>query len=465
MAVKSINVADESRSTFKTILLLAWPVFLEQVLTTLVSYADTAMVGALGAWATAAVSISNSPIMMLNGIIMSLGIGITALVARATGAQEPEKVRQLMRHAIIAIIFLGVPIWLVTIGLHRMIPKWMGAAPEYLDAAATYNLIVCIGRIFMITSMMFNSVFRGYGDTKTPLINNTLTNVVNVFFNFLLIYPTREISLFGFNFTMWGAGLEVAGAAIATSIGMACGGIMALSVAFRRSNPYRVSMEGGLKPDMAMAKQIIRISVPAMLERLCMSSSGILVSSSIAKLGTVSVAANSLCLTAESMSYMPAFGFQTAATTLVGQSLGAKRPDRAKQFVHTTLLMGTVTMCFTGLLLFIFSRQLIGIFTPDADVIDLASKCLRFVAFMQPPQVIAWIFAGVLRGAGDTQFNFYITAGTNWFIRTLWSVLCIRVFGFGLFSVQVVIMVEICARMLLSALRYRTGKWQMAIKH
>lgn len=465
MAAKSINVTDESRSVFKTIVLLAWPVFLEQILTTLVQYADTAMVGSMGATATAAVSISNSPIMMLNGIIMSLGVGITALVARATGAGEPDKVRQLMRHAIIAIVFLGMPIWLLTIGLHRMIPLWMGAAPEYLDTAAQYNLIVCTGRIFMIISMMLNSAFRGYGDTKTPLINNTITNVVNVIFNFLLIYPTREISVFGITFTMWGAGLEVAGAAIATAIGMACGGIIALTVAFRRSNPYRVSMKGGLKPDLKLTKQIFKISFPAMLERLFMSSSGIFVSSSIATLGTTSVAANSLCLTAESMSFMPAFAFQTAATTLVGQSLGAKRPDRAKQFVKTTLIMGLVVMCFTGVLLFVFSNQLIGIFTPDQEVIALAAKCLRFVAFMQPPQVAAWILAGVLRGAGDTKFNFYITASTNWLVRTLWSVLCIRVFGLGLFSTQVVVMVEICTRLLLTALRYRTGKWQNALNH
>ncbi len=465
MAAKSINVADESRSVFKTIVLLAWPVFLEQILTTLVSYADTAMVGSLGATATAAVSISNSPIMMLNGIIMSLGVGITALVARATGAGEPEKVRQLMRHAIIAIVFLGVPIWLLTIGLHRMIPLWMGASEDYIDTAAAYNLIVCTGRIFMIISMMLNSAFRGYGDTKTPLINNTLTNVVNVIFNFLLIYPTREISVLGIRFTMWGAGWGVAGAAVATTIGMACGGLIALRVAFRRSNPYRVSMKGGLKPDMAMTKTIFKISFPAMLERLFMSSSGIFVSSSIATLGTTSVAANSLCLTAESMSFMPAFAFQTAATTLVGQSLGAQRPDRARKFVRTTMIMGLVTMCFTGVLLFIFSNQLIGIFTPDQDVIALAARCLRFVAFMQPPQVAAWILAGVLRGAGDTQFNFYITASTNWLIRTLWSVLCIRVFGMGLFSTQVVVMVEICVRLLLTALRYRTGKWQNILNH
>ena len=465
MATKSINVADESRSTMKTIILLAWPVFLEQIMTTLVSYADTAMVGSLGAWATASVTISNSPIFLLNGIIMALGVGITSLVARAAGAGDPKMVQKLIRHAIMAIVAIGLPICLLTIALHRQIPLWMGADAEILDIAADYNLVVSIGRIFMIISMMLNSAYRGYGDTKTPLLVNTVMNVVNVIGNFLLIYPTREISVFGMQFTMWGAGLEVIGAGIATSVGMACSGLITLWIAFFRDNGYRVTLHGSWKPDWALTNQIFRISFPAMLERIFMSSSGIFVASSIAKLGTANIAANSLCLTAESLSYMPAFAFQTSATTLVGQCLGARKPDRAQKFVRTTMIMGLVTMVFTGLGLFVFSNQLIGIFTPDEEVIAIAAHCLRLVAFMQPPQVAAWILSGVLRGAGDTKSNFYITAATNWGVRTLWSVLCIRAFGLGLFSTQVVTLCEILIRMGLLYMRYRTGKWKTVLDH
>ncbi|MDY2611358.1 MAG: MATE family efflux transporter [Oscillospiraceae bacterium] len=463
MSTKTLHITDESQSVTKTIVLLAWPVFLEQIFTTLVSYADTAMVGSLGAWATASVTISNPPIMLLNGIVMALGVGITSLVARGVGAKDPQTVKKLMHHAIWAIIVIGIPICLITTALHRMIPLWMGAGPDILDAAAQYNLIISFGRFFMVVSMMLNSAFRGYGDTKTPLLVNTVMNIVNVIFNFLLIYPTREISLFGYSFTVYGAGLEVNGAAIASSLGMAVAGLMTLWVAFFRKNEYQIHMKNGWKIDKALTKQIFGISFPSMLERIFMSSSGVFVTSSIAALGTANVAANSLCLTAESLSYMPAFAFQTAVTTLVGQSLGAKKPTLAEKFVRQTLFMGVVAMAFTGAGLFVFSNQLIGVFTPDADVIALAAHCLRLVAFMQIPQVAAWIFSGVLRGAGDTKFNFYITAATNWGIRTLWSVLAIRVFHFGLFSTQVVMLVEIIVRLFLLYLRYRTGKWKYVL--
>ena len=238
MATK-LNIVDESRSPTKTILLLAWPVLIEQVFSTLVGYADTAMVGSLGAAATTSVSISMSVIMLLNGFVMSLGMGITTMVARSAGAGDYEKARAFMRHAILVILYVGLPIALVIIGLHRLIPQWLGAEPEVLELAAEYNIITGVGRIFGISSMILNSAFRGYGDTKTPLRINTTMNVVNVIFNFLLIYPTRTLTIFGASFTMWGAGWGVNGAAVATSIGMAVAGLQGLHVAFFRDNEFR----------------------------------------------------------------------------------------------------------------------------------------------------------------------------------------------------------------------------------
>ena len=462
-----LNVTDESRSTVMTIVLLAWPVFIEQIFTTLVSFADTAMVGSLGAEATASISISNSPIFLLNGVIMSLGIGITAMVARATGAGNPQLVQKLMRHAMLVILYIGLPIAIVTACLSRMIPLWMGAGEDIIDSATTYNLITAIGRPFMLASMVLNSAFRGYGDTKTPMILNLVMNVVNVIGNFLLIYETRPITVLGFTFIMPGAGWGVAGAAAATSVGMALSGIMAFYIAFRKSNPYHVSFaeKGSFKPDKDLTKQIFTISLPAMLERICMSSSGIFVNSSVAMLGTVNIAANSLCLSAESLSYMPAFAFQMAITTLVGQSLGAEKPKLAEKFVRTTQLMGIAVMCLTGLGLYVFAEPIIGVFTPDTEVIAIAAVCLRLMAFIQPPQLAAWVFGGALRGAGDTKSIFYITAATNWGIRTLFSVLAIRVFHMDLFSTYVVMTVEIFVRLLFLYLRYHSGKWKTIMKN
>ena len=463
---KKLNVTDESRSTFMTIILLAWPVFVEQIFSTLVSFADTAMVGSLGATATASISISNSPIFLLNGIIMSLGVGITALVARATGAGNIDLVKKLMRHTLLVILYVGVPITAIVLLLSRQIPLWMGAGEDIIDTAARYNFIVSCGRIFSLTSMILNSAFRGYGDTKTPMKANMIMNIVNVVGNFLLINPTRELTVWGFTFTMPGAGWGVDGAAVATAIGMTVAGCIALRNAFKKKNEYRISFKEkrSLLPDRDLTKQIFKISLPAMLERMCMSSSGIFVTSSIATLGTANIAANSLCLSAESLSFMPAFAFQMAITTLVGQSLGAEKPKLAEKFVKTTMIMGVVVMLITGGALYIFSEQLIGIFTPDKEVIKIAAECLELMALIQAPQVAAWIFSGVLRGSGDTTVNFYISASTNWGVRTLFSVIAIRFMGLPLLASFAVMAIEICVRLALLYIRYRSGKWKTIMK-
>jgi len=457
-----VDVNDTSKSVTKIIFLLAWPVFVEQIFTTLVSYADTAMVGALGKTATASISISNSPIFLLNGIIMSLGVGITALVAQATGSGDRALVKKLIQMALFLVIVIGVPIAAICLILHRMIPLWMGAGEDIIDLAAQYNLIVGYGRIFALLSMTLNSVFRGYGDTKTPMKVNLTMNLVNVVGNFFLIYPTREISWFNglIQMTMPGAGWGVAGAAAATAFSMFVSGVITIFVAFGKRNPYRLSLKDKFKPEPELLKKVFTISFPAMLQRFCMSSAGIFVTSSIAILGTTAIAANSLCLTAESISFMPAFAFQTASTTLTGQCIGAKRLDRAEQFVNKCILIGSVVMALTTVLVFVFAANLLRFFTPDEEVIELGTRCLRVASFMQIPQVITFVYTGALQGAGDTKSIFYISAVTNWAIRTLFSVLLIRVFHLGLVEVQYVILVEVAARLVCTWARYRTGKWK-----
>lgn len=462
MKSKQLNIIDESQKPYITILLLAWPVFVEQIFSTLVSFIDTAMVGSLGAEATASISISNTPIFLINGLVMSLGVGITALVARETGAGNTKMVRMLMRHALLAILYIGVPVTLVVISLHRKIPIWMGADASIIDTAAQYNLLVSCGRIFSLTAMILNAAFRGYGDTKTPMKANLVLNVVNVIGNFLLIYPTRTIIVLGISFTMPGAGWGVAGAGAATALGMFISGMIALRNAFKKSNPYCISLreKGSLKPELSLCLNIGRISLPAMLERFCLSSAGVLVASSIASLGTASVAASALCGTAESLSYMPAFAFQMAITTLVGQSLGANKPQLAEKFVRTSNLMGGTVMFFTGLALFVFAEPIIGVFTPDITVITIAAACLRVEAVIQVPQVIGWIYSGALRGAGDTKAIFYISAATNWGIRTLGLILAIRVLDMQLGDAYIVVAIEITIRMVLFYLRYKSGRWK-----
>ena len=468
MAKQKLDLTNENQSIFKVILWLAWPLFLEQVLSTLVSFVDTAMVGSLGAAATASVSISNSFVFLINGVVIALGVGITAYVARSVGARDYDAARAYIRHALLLLLLIGLPLALVPVVLHKQIPLWMGADAEYLTQAQEYLLITSAFRIFTMAIMVLGSVFRGRGDTKTPLRVNIVVNILNVAGNYLLIHDphTIHLNLLGsqVNIPMIGAGLGVQGAALSTGFSWLIGGMTLIILLFKKEDPTRISIRDSFKPDGAIIRRVIKLSIPAMLERLCMSGAGIVVTKSIATLGTVSVAANAVYSTAESLSYMPAFAFANACTTLVGQALGARKPDLAKRYAWNTVGVGLVIMFATGIGLFVFANPLVRIINQDADVVALAERCLKLVAFVQPMQVISWTLAGGLRGAGDTKWPFYSTAFCNWFIRALGSILCIRVFGMGLFEAVACMCIEQCCRALIMTLRFRSGKWVHVIR-
>ncbi|MBR5232183.1 MAG: MATE family efflux transporter [Clostridia bacterium] len=468
MARQKIDLTNENQSIIKVILWLAWPLFLEQVLSTLVSFVDTAMVGSLGAAATASVSITNSFVFLINGVVISLGIGITAYVARSVGAKDYEAARAYIRHALLLLLIIGLPIAAAPVILHKQIPLWMGAGEDFLEDAQSYLLITSSMRIFTMAMMVLGSVYRGRGDTKTPLKVNIIVNLVNVVGNYLLIHDphTLSFSLFGADLSipMWGAGLGVQGAALSTGFSWLLGGTALLVMLFTKEDPTKLSVRDSFRPDPQVIRRVVKLSVPAMLERLCMSLAGIVVAKSIATLGTTAVAANAVYNTAESLSYMPAFAFANACTTLVGQALGAKKISLAKRYAYTTVGTGLAVMFLTGIGLYLFANPLVRIINQDTEVVALAERCLKLVAFIQPVQVIAWTFAGGLRGAGDTRWPFYSTAVSTWLFRALGAILCIRVWGMGLYESVICMCFDFAFRSTVMFLRFRSGKWANVLR-
>ena len=452
---RTYSIVDESRSPWMTILLLAWPIFLEQVLTSLVQAVDTAMVGSMGAVATTSVSISQSPNMLVNGVVMSLGVGFTSMIARSVGAGEMERARTLVRQAILMVFSLGLPLSALYFLLARQIPMWMGGAPEILDSAEIYNKIIAVSMCFRCLTMVLTAIYRGYGDSKTPMKINVMVNLANVVGNYLMIFPTREISVFGQTFTMFGFGWGVAGAAASTSITTIVGAMILLLMCFIRKSEMQISLKDSFAPDWRELKAAMVLSFPAMVQRAVMSSSHILVTSTVATLGTAAVAAQSLSATAESLSFMPGFAFGNACTTLYGQSLGAKKPDMAHDFLVKTIKMGAVVMAFMTCILFFGSEQIMRIFTPDPQVIEYGSIWLKILAVIQIPQMIAFCISGGLQGAGDTKTPLYITFASMWGVRILGILICIHVLHLGLYSICVCMCTDNVVRCLLFLLFYR----------
>ncbi len=447
----------DGRRTLWVVLALAWPTMLEQLLQVAAQYVDSAMVGRLGAAATASVGATVTINWMVGSTLSALGIGFLAFIAREYGAGRYENASRAVAQSVSAALIAGLGFTALTLGLSQYIPGWMNAAEDIRETASRYFFIIYTPMLLRAATVIFGTVLRASGDTRTPMKVNLLVNGVNVVLNYLLIYETRDVTLLGLTVRMPGAGLGVIGAAIGTAAGFAVGGV-AMTLALWR-HP-RISPKGqSLKPDWTIMKPCLKVALPAALQRFGTSFGYVAFASVINSLGTVATAAHSIANTAESAFYIPAYGIQTAAATLSGNAGGMRDQKYMKAITRTLLILEPTLMAVSGATLFILAPRMMAMFTPDQQVIRLGSTVLRMVAVTEPLYGIAVVLEGIFMGVGDTMYAFVCNIVGMWGLRVLGTVILVRGFGLGLtaaWGAMIAHNVLLCA---LFAIHYRNGKW------
>ena len=447
----------------RVLMRLAWPAIAEQILLTLVSYVDTAMVGVLGADATAAVAINASPIWLIGGLLQALAVGFSVQVAHRIGAGDPEGGRAVIRQAVVVTVSAGLLLMGACLLLAPYLPRWMGAQPAVLPDAVAYFRIYVLALPMQASSAVFSAILRCKGDTRTPLVLNTITNLANVCLNFLLIYPSRTLHLLGHAVPMWGAGLGVSGAAIATSISTGAIGVCLMAVVYVRKDALRISLRECYRPDAAILRRALALGLPVALERTTISLGQIVMTRITATLGTVALAANHVAVTAEGLSYLPASGISYAATTLVGQRVGARESHEASRYARLSGWFGLAFSAGMGALLFVLAHPLSTMFSSDPAVVSLAAGMLRIVAAAEPPFCVSLVLGGALRGAGDSRFPFVISMLCMWGIRATLAPLCVFVLHTGLAGIWIAMAVDLCTRGALSLWRVRRCRFDARV--
>ena len=379
---------------------LAWPTMLEELMQTLVQYIDTAMVGALGTEATAAVGATSTVGWMVGSSISALGVGFLAYIAKACGAGRKQEAHQASAQAAMVACIVGALFTALTLSLSPMVPVWMQVDPAIRELTHRYFFILYVPMLFRTASILFGTMLRAAGDTKTPMRVGVLMNLINIVLNFLLIYPSREISLFSHRVSVYGAGMGVEGAAIASAISYTVGGVLITAVLWRHP---MVSPKGcSLRPDGRVLRPCLKVALPNMLQRFGTSLGYVVFASMINALGQTATAAHTIANTVESAFYIPGFGMQTAAATLSGNALGAGDNDRMKRLARTILPLEVGLMTVSGALLFAFARPLMAMFSSDERVIALGSTVLRMVAVSEPFYGVPIVIEGMMQAAGVT---------------------------------------------------------------
>ncbi len=427
---KETNNTVSAKQILPDVVRLAWPTMLEQLMQTAVQYIDTFMVGSLGTLATAAVGCTATVNWLIGSAIHALAIGFLAVIAQALGAQDTRRAKKAAAQSVLMVLIIGTFTTAVTLSLAGVIPKWMQADESIRETASTYFFILYLPMFFRTAQIIFGTVLRAAGDTKTPMRASVLVNIVNVALNFLLIYPTRQKTLFGAEITVPGAGLGVTGAAIASAAALTLGGIL-ITVAFLR-HPAVSPRGESIRPQKDVLVPCLKIALPNMGQRFLTSLGYVVFAGCINALGEIATAAHTVANTVESAFYVPGYGMQTAAATLTGNAIGARDPARQKALSRVIVLLEVGMMIISGGVLFAFAPGMVKLFSKDAQVIALGAAVLRMVALSEPFYGVSIVTEGMLQGAGKTGMPFIFNIICMWGVRIGGTLLCTRVFGLGL---------------------------------
>jgi putative MATE family efflux protein len=429
---------------------LAFPAMGERLLTMAVTLVDTALVGHLGASALAAVSLANEWVFLGTVLFWVVGSGATTLIAHSVGAGDWRTANRAVQQALLVGLTNGLIALALALWLAEPAVRFMGAEPEALAKGVTFLRIAAA--VFPLSAMMFvgNACLRGAGDTRTPLIVMAIVNALNIGVSWATIHGTFGLPALG-----------VTGSALGTAAGRGIGGLLVILILIKGRSGLKLDL-GALRIDREVLRRLLRVGVPTGVERLAWRFGMMTFMRSVASLGTVAVAAHTVANRAESLSYMPGFGFAVASTTLVGQSLGAGRPREAERSGYMTFrfaatLMGTAGLCFV-----LFPQVFTGLFTNDPAVIRTAAGPLRLIGFVQPILAAAFVFPGSLRGAGDTRFPMIVTSASIWVIRVPLALLLGSALGMGLTGAWIGMTLDLVVRGIIYFFRFRRGRWKSA---
>ena len=423
---------------------LSIPSILAQISATVMFFIDYAMVGHLGEQATAAVGLVETTTWLMFGLGSAVNMGFSVQVAHFIGAKDFEAARRVLRQSLVCCLMWSFMMSLICIGVHGPLPYWLGGSEAIAHDASLYFLIVGISGMLFQMEGLSGSMLKCSGNMKIPSAVNILMCVLDVVFNYVFIYQLD---------------MGVKGAAIGTATAELIAASLMLYFLLCRSDMLRlVGHPGSFRPRGDTIRTAFKIGAPMGLQHLLMGSAQVVSTIIVAPLGTVAIAANSMAITVESLCYMPGYGIAEAATTLVGQGIGAGQKLLTRSFAYMSVGLGIGVMTFMGMLMYVFAPELMALMSPVDAIIDLGADVLRIEAWAEPMFAATIVANGVFIGAGDTLIPAFMSLTSMWAVRlSLASMLAPR---FGLKGVWFAMATDLTVRGIVFLIRLFRGNWR-----
>ena len=441
----------------RLVMSLSLPAILAQLTTIAMQYIDAGMVGSLGAAATASIGLVSSSTWLIGGSCIGIAAGFYVQVAQLIGAGREKEAEDVLRQGLKTAALCGLLISLVCLSLSGRVPYWLGGEEAILKDSTAYFRIYCLSIPFILLRQISNGMMQSTGDMKTPSSLSALLCLLNVILNFLMILPSRTISLMGMQIFLPGAGLKVVGAALATALSETIISLTALYFLSFRNKKISLKKGGSWKWKRQTLANAVKIAVPLSLDQIFMCSAYVAGTKIVAGLGTVAVAAHSLAITAESLCYMPGYGIGAAATAIIGQTIGADRRDLTKSFSRVSVYLGMAMMGLTGVIMYFAAPFVFSILTVSREAAALGTRVLRIELISEPLYGASICCAGVFRGAGDTLRPSAMNLFSMWCVRIGLAMVLVPRMGLpGFWSAMAA---ELCFRGTIFLIRLYRGRW------
>lgn len=429
-----------------------------QLANILMQYIDATMVGHVGMDAAAAVGLISTSTWLFMGLCSAAATGFAVQVAHLIGARRNTGAAAVARQGYVATFLFSIAISAVGVALSPRLPYILGGSGETALGASAYFLIFALSLPVMQLNFLSNNMLRCSGNMLVPGITGVMMCVFDVFFNFFLIFPTREIELAGTAITIPGFNLGVKGAALGTGLAMLVATLILATYLWHGNSELNLRrIRGYWRPTREVVRNAFTLGYPIGIERIINSSAQITLTMIVAPLGAAAIAANAFAVTAEGLCYMPGFGISDAATTMTGQAIGAGKKSLARRFALITVVMGISVMSVMGLMMYLGAPAIIGIMTPDREIVDLGVMALRIEAWAEPMYAAAIVCYGAFIGAGDTFKPCAMNLASMWLVRITLAAILAPIMG--LKGVWVAMCVELCFRGIIFLMRLRSGAW------
>lgn len=444
------------RDQIRLIVQLSLPAIMAQLSHIVMQYIDAAMVGRLGSAQSASIGLMASSTWLLSGVCQAAVIGFTVQIAQHIGAGEEKKARSIMKQAFVLATGFAALVALAGAAVSFALPGWLGGGEAIRADATAYFMVYALSLPFVQLNNLAGGTLQASGNMRVPSILQALMCLFDVVFNALLIFPGMTV----LGLYIPGAGLGVLGAALGTALSQVVTALLMMFFLLVRSPMMRLRRGEGFAFERRVLMRGLRLAIPIGAERVIMSGAQVMATRIVAPLGTVAIAANSFGVTAESLCYMPGYGISAAASTLIGQSIGAKRDDLTRRLGVLTVGLGIVVMSVSGALMFAFAPLMIGIMSPDPAVVELGAQVLRIEAFAEPMFAASIVASGVFRGAGDTLMPSIFNFVSMWGVRLPLAALLAP--HIGLHGVWIGMAADIIVGGILFLIRLRGDRWMHA---